>query len=109
MRENLVPDVSLGTHFLNELVEMNILYMALFPHQQRNYLHEEFFLNAPNRLLTLVPGAARWTDAVRVIDTHDVLPPDRLMLLLADARVQEARIFLGDREAFSQLIRKEEN
>ena len=40
MRENLIPDVSLGTHFLNELVEMNTLYMALFPRQQRNYLNE---------------------------------------------------------------------
>ncbi len=44
MRENLIPDVSLGTHFLNELVEMNILYMALFPQQQPNYLNESFFL-----------------------------------------------------------------
>ena len=47
MRENLVPDVSLGTHFLNELVEMNMLYMALFP-QQQNYLNERFFLDAPS-------------------------------------------------------------
>jgi len=31
MREDLVPDVSLGTHFFNELVEMDILYLALFP------------------------------------------------------------------------------
>ncbi|MDZ7620570.1 MAG: PEP/pyruvate-binding domain-containing protein, partial [Patescibacteria group bacterium] len=37
MRDNLTPDVSVGTHFLNELVEMDILYMALFPKQQSNY------------------------------------------------------------------------
>lgn len=108
MRENLVPDVSLGTHFLNELVEMNILYMALFPHRQRNYLNESFFLDAPSRLLDLVPSATRWTDAVRVIDTSDVLPADRLLLLLADATAQAARIFTGDREALSQLVRKKE-
>jgi predicted nucleic acid-binding protein len=96
MRENLIPDVSLGTHFLNELVEMNILYMALFPRQQHNYLNEKFFLDAPNRLLDIVPGVARWEQTVRVIDTRDVLPADRLVLLLADARQQEARIFVGD-------------
>jgi hypothetical protein len=96
MRENLIPDVSLGTHFLNELVEMNILYMALFPRQQHNYLNEKFFLTARNRLLDIVPSATRWTDTVRVIDTCDVLPPQRLVLLLADARQQEARIFIGD-------------
>ena len=31
MHEHLVPDVSLGTHFLNELVETDMLYLALFP------------------------------------------------------------------------------
>lgn len=107
MRENLIPDVSLGTHFLNELVEMNVLYMALFPRQQSNYLNERFFLDAPNRLSDLVLGATRWNEAVRVIDTKDVLGADRLVLLVADAGEQEARIFFGDREEFSHLTRKE--
>ena len=31
MRENLVPDVSLGTHFFNDLVEMDMLYFAVDP------------------------------------------------------------------------------
>jgi hypothetical protein len=92
MRENLVPDVSLGTHFLNELVEMNILYMALFPERQRNHLNEAFFLDAPNRLLDIVPGAGAWQEMVRVIDTQEVLEPGRVVLLLADAGQQEARI-----------------
>jgi hypothetical protein len=95
MRENLIPDVSLGTHFLNELVEMNILYMALFPQQQRNYLDEGFFLDAPNRLLDLVPGASQWQDMVRVVETKEVLARDRAALLLADAEEQQARIFVG--------------
>jgi hypothetical protein len=68
MREDLVPDVSLGTHFLNELVEMDILYMALFPSRQDNYLSREFFESAPNRLAELVPEQARWATVVRVID-----------------------------------------
>ena len=72
MRENLVPDVSLGTHFLNELIEMNVLYLALFPQQQQNELNERFFLESPNRLLDAVPQAARWQDVVRVVD-----PPGR--------------------------------
>ena len=68
MHENLVPDVSLGTHFLNELVERNILYLALFPSQGDNFLNRDFFENTPNRLLDLVPGAERLKDVVRVID-----------------------------------------
>ena len=96
MRENLIPDVSLGTHFLNELVEMNILYMAIFSGQRCNHLNEQFFLDAPNRLYEMVPSAARcWQEVVRVIDSKDVVGPDHEVLLLADAAQQEARMFIG--------------
>lgn len=105
MRENLIPDVSLGTHFLNELVEMNILYMAMFPQQERDFLNERFFLDAPNRLLEIAPSAGRWEDMVRVIDTRDVLAPDRNVLLVADAGNQEARIFMADGQLFSAPAR----
>jgi len=68
MHENLVPDVSLGTHFLNELVETDMLYLALFPQRGSNYLRTEWFENLPNRLLQLVPRAVRWVDAVKVVE-----------------------------------------
>jgi hypothetical protein len=96
MRENLIPDVSLGTHFLNELVEMNLLYMAVFPGQDRHYLNEEFFLESPNRLLDVVPGAAAWRETVRVIDAKEAVGADRAVWLLANANEQVARIFVGD-------------
>jgi len=96
MRENLVPDVSLGTHFLNELIEMNMLYLALFPRQRQNELDELFFLDSPNRLLDAVPRAGRWQDVVRVIDPRDVLAAGRVAVLLADAGKQEATVFFGD-------------
>jgi len=72
MHDNLVPDVSLGTHFLNELVEMKMLYLALFPNKGENYLNTAFFEDAPNKLLQLVPSAGKWEDTVRVIDAADV-------------------------------------
>ncbi|MHB1034784.1 MAG: PEP/pyruvate-binding domain-containing protein [Pirellulales bacterium] len=68
MREDLVPDVSLGTHFFNELVEMDILYLALFPGRKSNAWNRDFFEKSPNRLTELVPEAGRWADVVRVID-----------------------------------------
>ncbi len=101
MRENLIPDVSLGTHFLNELVEMNVLYMAIFPGQRRNHMNEQFFLDAPNRLCEAVPSAARWQPLVRLIDSKDMVGPDRRVLLLADATQQEARIFIGSPDLLS--------
>jgi hypothetical protein len=68
MREDLIPDVSLGTHFFNDLVELDILYTALFPGQQHNSWNRDFFLQSPNRLAELVPSAGKWAPVLRVID-----------------------------------------
>ena len=93
MHEHLVPDVSLGTHFLNELVENNMLYLALFPKQGNNFLNEEFFLKGLNRLLDLVPSATKWTDAVHVIETKD-LPGGNSINLWANAVDQKVVCYL---------------
>jgi hypothetical protein len=71
MREDLIPDVSLGTHFFNDLVELDILYLALFPGRQNNAWNREFFLQSPNRLVELLPDAAKWAPVLRVIDMRD--------------------------------------
>lgn len=88
MHDNLVPDVSLGTHFLNELVEMNMLYLALFPNKGENYINTAFFEESPNRLLDLVPSAGKWEDTVRVIDTADVAQSTGIRII-ADALHQK--------------------
>ncbi|MCK4600837.1 MAG: pyruvate, phosphate dikinase [Phycisphaerae bacterium] len=72
MREGLVPEVSLGTHLFSEMVELDILYLALFPSQEGNFLNSDFFEEAPNRLAELLPDAAKWADTVRIIDAADL-------------------------------------
>lgn len=89
MHEHLTPDASLGTHFLNELVEMDILYLALFPGQKNNYFDQTFFDSAPNKLCDLVPNAERWQPVVRVIDTCDVMEVSKSIVLSASALEQE--------------------
>jgi hypothetical protein len=68
MRDDLVPDVSLGTHFFNELVELDLLYLALFPNRKNNAWNREYLERSPNRLAELLPDEAAWADVVRVID-----------------------------------------
>ncbi len=68
MHDNLVPDVSLGTHFFNELVENDILYFALFPTREGNQLNSQALERFPNRLGELLPEETKWCEAVRVID-----------------------------------------
>jgi hypothetical protein len=72
MREDLIPDVSLGTHYFSDLVEMDILYLALFPGRDGNRLSPAFFTRAPNRLTDLAPDAGAWAEVVRVIDPADL-------------------------------------
>ena len=101
MHEHLIPDVSLGTHFLNELVEMNMLYLALFPQRERNFLNQDFFLHAPNRLISMVEGIEpRWADIIKVVNTTDVASPDRTIAISADAREQKVLAFLCANSVF---------
>ncbi len=94
MHENLIPDVSLGTHFLNELVEVNMLYLALFPSQPGSYLNEDLFLNTPSGLLDLVPAAEKWKDAIKVIPANRLITEGKTIVLTADAQEQEVKCFI---------------
>ena len=78
MHEGLVPDVSLGTHFFSDLVETDILYLAVFPQRQDNRINRAFFDQQANRLAELLPNAAPWAECVRVID----LPSDQYRAML---------------------------
>jgi len=94
MRDDLVPDVSLGTHFFNELVELDILYLALFPTQANNAWSRTFFeTEAGNRLTDLVPEAADWESVVRVLDFGDA-PGQGPLWLNADTLQQRVLCYV---------------
>jgi len=71
MREGLTPDVSLGTHFFSELVERDMLYFALFPSRENDFLNTDLLENARNKLAELLPGEAKWANVVRVLDPDE--------------------------------------
>lgn len=89
MREGLLPDVSLGTHFFNDLVERQILYLALVPGRTGNHVNAAWLEQAPNALPRLLPDSAEWAEAVRVIDASSI-PESALLRLHADALRQQA-------------------
>jgi pyruvate, water dikinase len=94
MRDDLVPDVSLGTHFFNDLVENDMLYLALFPKRERNYWNDAFLQSAPNRLAELLPGDAQWSEVVRVIDLMPSAHAGAVARLTADALSQQVICYL---------------
>jgi hypothetical protein len=61
------PEVSYGTHFFNDLVEAEILPIAIYPDEQDSTLHETLLLTAPNQLAKLCPEFADYSDVVHVI------------------------------------------
>jgi hypothetical protein len=68
MHESLVPDASLGTHFFNDLVEMDMLYLAVSPGREGHLLNEDFIRQRPNQLAQLLPSAGALAQTLWVID-----------------------------------------
>ncbi len=91
MHERLIPDVSLGTHFFNDLVEHEMLYVAYFPQKSGNQIDAEWFAAQPSRLLEEEPGAGALAAVVRVIDCPESGPA---VWLHADTTKQDVGIFL---------------
>ena len=90
MHEHLGPDLSLGTHFFNDLVEMDMLYIGFFSTKEKNKLNLDFFAQSVNRLPDLRPSAASLSPVVRVIDA----PDKQEICLLTDAMKQRALLYV---------------
>jgi len=68
MHEGLVPDLSLGTHFFNEMVETGMVYMGYFSDKEGNILKHDLLRNSKNMLQELLPQNSNWSDIIHVID-----------------------------------------
>ncbi len=80
----LMPELSFGSHFFQDLVESGIFYVAL-PEQDGTRVELGLLDRFPNLLAELLPGDARLADVVRVTD----LAPSERLLLQADIVSQQ--------------------
>lgn len=94
MHEGLTPDLSLGTHFFNDIVEMNILYIGVSPQKNEGSLNEELLKGIPNKLPQLISDSEPYKESIWVIDTADIHPKSDV-LLYADTLAQEGIVFLS--------------
>ena len=62
------PELSYGTHFFQDLIEAETIYVPVFPDQPSTRFNRTFFTGAPNALKDLLPEYAEFGDYVRVID-----------------------------------------
>jgi hypothetical protein len=63
---NLMPELSFGTHFFQDLVEADIFYIALFPQKENVVFNKEWFSKTPNLLTDLLPESKKYADVVKV-------------------------------------------
>ena len=99
----VVPDVSLGTHFFNDLVEANMLYLAVHPTRRGDSLNLKFLAGAPNRLAELLPDDSEWAGVVRVIDFPDA-GDGRLPYLNANSFRQRVVCYLAPAGNLRQIL-----
>lgn len=68
MHERLAPDISLGTHFFNDIVEMGIVYMGIFPEKDGYILNEKLIRHQPNLISTVYEKKDSIAKAIHVVD-----------------------------------------
>lgn len=76
---DLMPELSFGSHFFQDLVEADIFYLALFPEQTGCRLDATWLLQQPNALEGLMPASSRYKQVVRVLRL-----PENGLRLMAD-------------------------
>lgn len=86
-----MPEMSFGTHFFQDLVETEILYVALFPAENGVIFQEELLTGRPNRLRDYLPEGEKYQHVVSVVD----LTPEQQALFMDvdfDSHTLEAAI-----------------
>ncbi|MGE5398130.1 MAG: PEP/pyruvate-binding domain-containing protein, partial [Chitinophagales bacterium] len=65
----VMPELSFGTHFFQDLVETGIIYVALFPDREGTVFNDKLIDQFPNRLSDLLPDEERWQEVITLIET----------------------------------------
>ncbi|MBN1457681.1 MAG: PEP/pyruvate-binding domain-containing protein [Sedimentisphaerales bacterium] len=63
---NLMPELSFGTHFFQDLVESDIFYVALFPQKEKVVFNKKRLLEMQNLLTDILPEADKYKDVINV-------------------------------------------
>ena len=88
-----VPEISYGTHFFQDLVESDILYLPVYPDDTTTDFNTAFFANSPNILKDLLPELRNLENIVHVIDVP-MATGGALAKVIADPETSNAVCFL---------------
>ena len=63
-----VPEVSYGTHFFQDLVESQIIYLPVYPGDEETQFNDQFFDKSHNVLTEYIPDLVDFSTIVHLID-----------------------------------------
>ena len=68
---NLMPELSFGTHFFQDLVEGDIFYVALFPGKPGTVFNRAKLDEMPDCLTEVMPESSKYANVVRFYELRD--------------------------------------
>ncbi len=89
---NLMPELSFGTHFFQDLVETNIFYVAIFPDRKDSVLNVQWLTLSKDLFAELVPESAKYKDIIGVYDVSD-----RALRIMSDVLSQKIICFSNNK------------
>ncbi|MDD3677848.1 MAG: PEP/pyruvate-binding domain-containing protein [Dehalococcoidales bacterium] len=95
------PEVSYGTHFFQDLIESNILYLPVYPDDEKSDFNFNFFSDSENVFLKLLPDMAKFEKYIKVIEVP-LSANAALAKVIADPQNRNA-ICVFDRSGLSNI------
>jgi len=89
-----VPEVSYGTHFFQDLVEGQIIYLPVYPDDPQTMFNNSFFESSVNILTELLPESDEFENVVSVIDVPKIAN-GAYARVVANPQSHSAICFLG--------------
>ena len=78
--EGFTPEVSFGTHFFQDLIEADILYLPLYPDDPGTRFNHAFLSQTANAIAQLLPADAEFENVIRVINVPQATQGRRLAM-----------------------------
>jgi hypothetical protein len=69
---HLMPELSFGTHFFQDLVETGIFYIALFTDKKEVMFNSKWFSGLKNLTAEIIPQADKYIDCIKVYDLKNL-------------------------------------
>lgn len=88
MRDDLIPEISYGTHFFQDLVENDTYYIAMTPGKEEARFNPAVLSRYRNIVGEIIPDEGRFHDVIAVYDA------DYSVRLLADTASQKVLCFV---------------